>query len=849
MSRLFSLLLGATLLWPLGVAAQPAASVDALPELRGVWVHEVSLGSPAAVDATMRQIAEAGFNLAYVRTWFQGVTLYPSDVVEAAGGPRQHRTFVGRDPLREAIDAGKRYDVEVGAWMEYGLVAHTGYAQGLTCNDPGPILTANPDWSMQNRSGQIAEPPSVANGLCFYWMDPAHPGVLAFLRDLATEIGARYPDLAVYEGDRFRYPSLDWSFAPATVARYRAETGLRDPATLPAGDPELAAWRDWRRARTADVMRASFEAAKAANPNLVVSAAVVPPYMIDSAQDKLQHWPSWAAEGIIDVVEPMLYLPDSDFPNQLGLALGRMPAAGPSRPLFAAGIDARDDDARYRAPAQVAEARRRGTDGVVFWCWDRCSMAGWLPALRDDVFAAPATLPYNDRIGAAGAAQRTGPWQARQGGFSDFHYALAPGTAGEATWTLRALRGGYYDVFVRSPGGEDLAPDAALALEAGTVTGEWTVDQRGAAGWRFAGQVYLAGPAEATLRLRAGSAGTAAADAVRLLRSAPFRADAALAVAPDVLEVRFNYAPDPARVAPARFTLDGATVVSAAVSPSDPHVVLIGTSALTAGVPYTLGAEGLADVLGRALLPGTLVFTYDPAGLVRAVQPGEAAFVLNGTWATVGDGEAPGGMLRTAAGAQAANRARWNVTLPATGLYEISAWLPSGTPARTPAAAYQVAHSGRFETVVLDQQAAHHGWNSLGVFPYEAGATGLVQLLGGASAAGEMVAGALRWRRTLSTVDAEAGPDGTPLIGRPYPNPTRGMLRLPLGDLAPGTVRVEVLDVLGRAVHRGREQRALWDGSAPCLQIDLSHVPPGVYFLRVQPERGPVQTRRVTVMR
>jgi uncharacterized lipoprotein YddW (UPF0748 family) len=831
--------------WSPGAHAQ---SADALPELRGVWVHEVSLGNPAAVDATMREIAEAGFNVAYVRTWFQGVTLYPSDVVEAAGGLRQHRTFVGRDPLQEAIDAGQRYGVEVGAWMEYGLVAHTGYATGFECDRPGPILEANPSWSMVHRSGYIAEPPSVQNGLCFYWMDPAHPEVIAFLRDMAAEIAERYPEMALYEGDRFRYPSLDWSFAEDTIARYMAETGLRDPREHQTNDPERNAWRDWRRAQTTYLMSEVYHAVKEANPSMVVSAAVVPPYMIDTSQDKLQHWPTWAAQGVIDIVEPMLYLPDSHFQNQLGLALNRMPPG----PMFAAGIEARDDP-NFSVAYQIEEARRRGVDGVVLWCWDRCPLAPWIPTLRDEVFAAPATLPFHDRIGRAGDAAHSGPWQQASGGFSGGHHVLLQGTDGEAEWRLELMRYGYYDVYAYWAAGEDRTPDARYEVVVDGQAHAFTADQGQGSGWHFLGQVYAPGPGEATVTLRSGTTGATVADAVRLLRSEPFRATQVLAVGETSVQVRFNYAPDPAMVATTAFTLHGSVVRAAEVTAADPYVVRLEVDPLTPEATYTLEVHGLRDHIGRDVAGDALTFTFDPTALERLVVPGDATFFLNGTWNTVPDATAPGSSYRTAAGGVATNRARWNATLPASGLYEISVWIPEGETGRSESVGYMVAYgTARFDTVYVAHRAGASQWHSLGVFPYEAGGTGLVQLLGGLSEPGEMVASAVRWRQTLSTVDAEDSPQ-SPLVqvAQPYPNPTRGVVNLSVQASRSGTARIAVLDLLGKLVATRSEP--ILEGPQE-LKVDLSGFSSGAYLLRIQilDDAGRVlarETRRITVIR
>ncbi len=204
-------------------AVLQAQEPGSLPEARGTWVLDSRLGSPDQIDLLMQRLADAGFNMAYIRTWYDGATIYPSDVVEAAGGKRQHGAFIGRDPLAEAIASGKRYGIGVAAWMEYGLA--TKITSGA--NEPGPILRAHPDWRMISQAGDTVI--AHTNGTFSYWMDPAHPEVVAFQAALATEVAARYPDLVAFEADRIRYPDLTWSYSPVSVARYMAQTGQPDP--------------------------------------------------------------------------------------------------------------------------------------------------------------------------------------------------------------------------------------------------------------------------------------------------------------------------------------------------------------------------------------------------------------------------------------------------------------------------------------------------------------------------------------------------------------------------------------------------------------------------------------------
>lgn len=77
-----------------------------------------------------------------------------------------------------------------------------------------------------------------------------------------------------------------------------------------------------------------------------------------------------------------------------------------------------------------------------------------------------------------------------------------------------------------------------------------------------------------------------------------------------------------------------------------------------------------------------------------------------------------------------------------------------------------------------------------------------------------------------------------------YPNPTDGMLYLDFGPRDPGTVRVELFDLLGRKVLE-----ATYDQSVAVKTIDLSHLPGGQYTLSVLIANGLGTTRKVILVR
>jgi len=82
-------------------------------------------------------------------------------------------------------------------------------------------------------------------------------------------------------------------------------------------------------------------------------------------------------------------------------------------------------------------------------------------------------------------------------------------------------------------------------------------------------------------------------------------------------------------------------------------------------------------------------------------------------------------------------------------------------------------------------------------------------------------------------------------LSAPYPNPTRGRVRIPFATPERQRVRLRLYDTLGRVVRtlgRGRLE------GRQRMQADLSRLASGTYFLRLR-SKGQTRTQRITVVR
>ncbi|MBN2206441.1 MAG: family 10 glycosylhydrolase [Candidatus Aminicenantes bacterium] len=356
-------LLAAAALW--GVfgagAAAPSASVSrpggqsawASLEVRGVWMHPRFFGTergPALekIRATLDRYAAAGIDSLFM-------------LVKDTSGHVYYRSGTGvPDPA---------YD-----WDFFGAFLDEARARRMTvhpwfCVFPeGGLLgevRAHPEWLIAGRGGELVRT-----------VNPALPEVRAYEVGLMAELAARYPVDWIHL-DYIRFPCEPeepyFSYDARTRELCKAETGV-DPLALKArdsGNPFWNAWLEWNRDQVTRFVAELRTALRAAGRPVRISAAVFP----DPANAAVligQDWVRWAAEGLVDMLCPMLYTNDAALFEALArraTALGR--GGGRTGGLLVCpgiGIGTSHNQATPEImAAEVGVSRSLGADGVVFF--------------------------------------------------------------------------------------------------------------------------------------------------------------------------------------------------------------------------------------------------------------------------------------------------------------------------------------------------------------------------------------------------------------------------------------------------------------------------------------------------
>ncbi len=325
-------------------------------EIRAIW-HRPKETTALQVEATVRRLRDAGFNMILIETNYEGYA-NAAKTVKPWLPLRKELETADCDIIEEFIKQGKKQGVKIHAWLEDFFFGVQG--------EENAMYRLRPDLIARTRSGGIF----VDGWDSFIFLNPALDEVHDLLVDLYRELLEKY-DFDGIQLDYIRYPvikDIDHSagFEEQTAKMFFAETGIDINKIESVNDPEWAKFVEWRASRVTKYVERIVKMVAELNAggrDIKLSTAVFGD-PAEAIRLKCQNWLYWVKQRWLDYIFPMAYLADAeDVEKQIRFMVeqyGEAPNVSGISPMYS-------HLPVIESTRQVEACRRAGAAGVAFF--------------------------------------------------------------------------------------------------------------------------------------------------------------------------------------------------------------------------------------------------------------------------------------------------------------------------------------------------------------------------------------------------------------------------------------------------------------------------------------------------
>ncbi len=270
----------------------------------GLWITRWDYQSPEDIRKAIANAASIGFTDIYWQVRGQADAYYPSKLepwgIELLKYNPNPPIF---DPLQIAIDESNRHNLRIHAWVNVMPL----WRGKIPPVDRTHIYHTNPEWRLRDQAGnvqQLHDGYVVVNPV----LDEVHDHIVAVIRDLVDryDLDGIHLDYIRYLADEIK-PNQLMPGDPVSRALYSKETKRSgDPSTI-----NRSQYQQWIKSRISTLVQRINKESIKSKRGVRLSAAVW--RRPDLANDRyLQDAVSWANNGSIDTIMPMIYTDNNE---------------------------------------------------------------------------------------------------------------------------------------------------------------------------------------------------------------------------------------------------------------------------------------------------------------------------------------------------------------------------------------------------------------------------------------------------------------------------------------------------------------------------------------------------------
>jgi uncharacterized lipoprotein YddW (UPF0748 family) len=299
------------------------------------------------LEAIFQDLSTRNFNTIYFQVRSNGVVIYNSGIepfspyfTNEVGVPPSY------DPLQYAIELGRKYNIEVHAWIN--MIRCFSGSDEKVLKHPKHIRNSHPEWTVRVMD---------EDGSLSYWLNPGYHKVQDYLVNLLIELTSKY-DVDGIHLDFFRYPS-----------KYFDDEKLFNQIK-----PSISR-EEWRRNNLTSILRKFKEKVIPRNPFLKVGAT---PIGIsknlngaigwEGYSEVFQDTETWLKEELVDYLTPQIYWDLNKNPRFEVLANDWIKKSNNKNIVL--GLAAYKDDVKPELNEMITISRKIGAAGVSFFRYE-----------------------------------------------------------------------------------------------------------------------------------------------------------------------------------------------------------------------------------------------------------------------------------------------------------------------------------------------------------------------------------------------------------------------------------------------------------------------------------------------
>lgn len=285
----------------------------------GVWHRPNSSERETNLDelcTLLDEFKEAGINTVFLETYFHGMAVVKTDLIEYRTKLREFTYGDYPDYLTAFVEEADKRGIGVHAWVQDFYVGY---------KETTPIVKRRPEWLLVTQSGGIRHTTEGQGFGGYLFLDPANPEVRDFLVSLYDDILTRVPKLRGLNLDYIRYPisvledATDTGYTEASMNDFAEKMGLtldgeNKRESLLRHITEGGLEQEWIAHRagyiTGFVSRV-HDMVENRHPGKLISTAVFSEVEM-TYNLKKQNVRVWLENGYINMVTPMVYFYEAD---------------------------------------------------------------------------------------------------------------------------------------------------------------------------------------------------------------------------------------------------------------------------------------------------------------------------------------------------------------------------------------------------------------------------------------------------------------------------------------------------------------------------------------------------------